>query len=98
MASESRRSSSRNSQSGRCFFKTRSFSMMSTSKGSALLDSIDWHNEITRNNSSSFLSPKLLRLQFSYFRCPVDRLDSDDVCGLVEDGQDGGGDHEGLRT
>src|SRR2546425_9200661 len=98
MASESRRSSSRNSQSGRCFFKIRSFSMMSTSKGLALLDSIDWHSEITRNNSSSFLSPKLIRLQFSYFRCPVDSLDGDDVRGLVEDGQNRGGDHEVLRT
>src|SRR5713226_2346198 len=98
MASESSSSSSKNSQSGRCFFKTRSFSKMSTSKGSALLDSIDWHNEITRNNSSSFLSPKLLRLQFSYFSRPVERLDGDDVCGLVEHGPDRGGDHEVLRT
>src|SRR2546427_4669968 len=73
--------------------------MMSTRKGLALEDCIDAHSESTRNKASSFLSPmRLLRPQFTYFRRPVDRLDGDDVCGLVEDGQDRRGDHEVLRT
>src|SRR5580698_8564718 len=88
-------------QSGRCFFRIRSFSLMSTSKGLTLDEDTLRQSSMSLRMSSSFLSRALSSAAAGillHLRRAVDGLDGDDVRGPVRDGDYRRRYHDVLRV